>query len=194
MRSARFDPRRGATPRDRAHAGFTLMDLMLSITLAAILGATGFPVLYQALVEFRLTAAAEEILGAVEYARSRAVVTGSQTRVTFDTNAETVLVEELLGAIDLGATPGREVASASIETRSYQAVPHPLNRGNDYQLALSRQGWSGAVDLVSVDFGAGLSVVFDARGVPSAGGTVLLESSGVQMSLLLDSVSGAMAP
>ena len=72
---------RSAALHDRAPAGSTLMDLLLTITLISILGAIGIPILYPSLVEFRLLSASEQVLGAVEYAHSRAVISGTKTRV-----------------------------------------------------------------------------------------------------------------
>jgi hypothetical protein len=134
------------------------------------------------------------------------VVAGSQTRVTFDVDQETVLVEELDTAIDLGGGPvfdlglgpvldlglGPDLAQLEVET--YRALEHPLDRGRDYLVRFSSGGWSGAVDLVSADFGGGVVVVFDARGVPSAGGNVRLESSGKTVDLVLEPLSGRMGP
>jgi len=169
------------------------MDLLLTITLMAILASIGAPVLYPALVDFRLSAAAEQVLGAVDYARSRAVLSGTETRVTFDPGAETVLVEERRLAVDFGTAPGAQINATVIETKSYQPVQDPLDKDGDYLVVLSKAGWSGAVDLSSANFGGSPSVVFDRRGVPSAGGTVRLESSGKKIDLTLDPASGRMA-
>jgi len=192
MKRARFGLRRGAASLLSGRAGFTFLELMIGVTLVAIVGAIGIPLVYPALTEFRLSAAAEEIMGAVEYARSRAVVSGAETRVTFDVVAETVLIEERRTAGDFVKAAGTDLSSILVESATYQPMPHPLDAGRDYLLDLSYGDWSGGVEINAAAFGGSPSVVFSARGVPSAGGTVRLMSSGQGISLDLDAYSGGM--
>lgn len=194
MRGPRFDPRRGAALHPRAHAGFTLMDLMVTMTLAAILAAVGTPVFYPALVQFRLNSAAEQVLGAVDYARSRAVVAGTTTRVTFDASAESLLVEEESLAIDLGTTPGTKLDAALVETKTFRPLEHPMDGDSDYLVTLASDAWAGSIDLMTAEFGANAWVTFDARGVPNIGGKVVLQSGGEAITLWLEAQSGRMAP
>lgn len=61
-------------PRPHHHRrGFTLLDLLLTLLVIGILALAGVPVLRSALANTRLTAAAAELAGALDYARVLAV-------------------------------------------------------------------------------------------------------------------------
>ncbi len=117
---ARLVLRRGQARLHSVGAGYTLVELLVTLALVAILSAIGAPIFYPALVEFRLSSASEEILAAVDFARTRALITGTTTRVTFDIAAETVLVEELRASVDIGNGVGADLAAGAIETTSFQ--------------------------------------------------------------------------
>ena len=83
-----------------------------------------------------------------------------------------------------------EVLRGQAETLAYAAVMHPLMRGKPYTLDFSAGAGFGDVDIVSSVFGSGNNVVFDARGTPSAAGTVVLERSGRRATVTLDGLTG----
>jgi type IV fimbrial biogenesis protein FimT len=57
----------------RSHAGFTIIELMFAVAIAAILVAVAIPSFRTMIVSNRLTTQANELVGAVNYARSEAI-------------------------------------------------------------------------------------------------------------------------
>jgi len=115
--------------------------------------------------------------------------------VSIDLVADTVTVEK--AAVVLAATVDQssEATASAVETTSFQRVENPMMRGSAYVLSLTRQGVLGGVDIKAVDLGGVSKLIFDARGSPSSGGTMTLESEGRQLVVNIDSRTGrATAP
>jgi Tfp pilus assembly protein FimT len=180
-------------PVHQRRSGFTLVDLLITISLVSVMAAIGIPVIYPALVDYRMKSAIEEVQGAVDYCRSKAMITGNRTRVTFDTAAETLLLEEERLGLNLVTDARTSIAETEIETLTFQTLGHPLNRGENYQVQLSGETWEGIVELQSADFGGSSVVVFDKLGRPSSGGQVVLLAEGVSVTLTLDATSGRLS-
>jgi prepilin-type N-terminal cleavage/methylation domain-containing protein len=92
--------------RQTSGGGFTLIELITVIVLAAILAGVAAPAL-SSISDTRETFGGKQLLRDMTYARQRAVATGTRTWVVFDTAAETwsILVED-------PASPGRVGATA----------------------------------------------------------------------------------
>jgi type IV fimbrial biogenesis protein FimT len=72
--------------QSRAHTGVTLIELMVGITLLAILLAIAAPNFQGMTASSRLTSASNELLGSLQQARAQAVRTGSRVTVCRSTN------------------------------------------------------------------------------------------------------------
>lgn len=64
---------RSAMHLPRAHAGFTLVELMVTVVVAAILLSLAVPSFHGTLIRNRLATATNEFMGAINYARSEAI-------------------------------------------------------------------------------------------------------------------------
>lgn len=62
----------------RGHTGFTLLELLISIMLMALLLAIGLPALHNLVLNSRITAATDKFLSALSLARSEAIRRGQQ--------------------------------------------------------------------------------------------------------------------
>ena len=82
MSLPRMEKRELAGALLRAAAGFTLVELLLVLTLVAILAAFAAPRL--PLVEFRDRGFAQQALAAIDFARELAISSGCQVQVTLD--------------------------------------------------------------------------------------------------------------
>jgi type IV fimbrial biogenesis protein FimT len=79
----------GIGPRDgKRMGGFTLMEVMLSVGIAAILMGVAVPNLRQFILNSRITGAANDLTVAFTTARAQAVKTRVQTIVCFTTNSD----------------------------------------------------------------------------------------------------------
>jgi type IV fimbrial biogenesis protein FimT len=74
-----------------AHRGFTLLELMLTITVAAVILGLGVPNLTQFIRNNRLTAAANDLLASIYVARTEAIKRRLPTRVCFTANPNATL-------------------------------------------------------------------------------------------------------
>lgn len=67
--------------RSRGRAGFTLTELMVAVAIAAILLASGVPLLRDMLVRQRLRATANELFAAIDLTRSQAIARGARVLI-----------------------------------------------------------------------------------------------------------------
>jgi type IV fimbrial biogenesis protein FimT len=74
-----------------AHRGFTLLELMLTITVAAIILGLGIPNMVQFIRNSRLTSAANDLLVSIHVARTEAVKRRLPTRVCFSADPTATL-------------------------------------------------------------------------------------------------------
>ena len=72
--------------RPTRQAGFTLMELMLVITVAAVILGVGVPNFRQFMLNSRMTTAANDLLAAIHTARSEAIKRREQVVMCFSNN------------------------------------------------------------------------------------------------------------
>jgi len=169
----------------------TLLDLLLVAVITSILAVVGIPSMVQALIHFRLEAAATEVIAAVEYAQATALANGCDTSVLFDVTENEVEVQIKGTATNLNGGDV-ELDETAVETIAFHRIEHPLNKRTEYVIDLTSRGWSGAVVLSAVDFDGTDRLEFDERGAPSSGGTVTLENDGWELTLVVDAQAGKM--
>lgn len=176
-------------PKRMLHGGFTLVEVLIVVLILGIVATLALPTLQSGVAESKLSGASSEIAVALEYAQMVAMMSGEQTRVTIDATNNTVLVElsKISGNI-MGAET--ELPENDIDIKAFVTAAHPASRGKDYNIVLAEENRFEGVDLVTATFGTGNSVTFDALGIPSDGGTVVLSLGSTQVTLTVDSLTG----
>jgi len=129
--------------------------------LIGILAAVAAPRYVQTLSQHRADAAARRIVLDLELARRQAEMTSTDRTVTFDTVVEEY---QLVGLDRLD------------------------RRAGDYTVRLGDETYGS--DLVSADLGGDAQIVFSGYGLPDSGGTVVVQSGGVQRTVLVDAQTG----
>ena len=147
--------------RNNAH-GFTLVELIVVMTIAGILAATAVPAMMKA-SNRRLYRASHELAMHVKFARSLAVSTGRLTWIRFDTGAETYEV-----FIEHPTQTGRGHRIA---------VTHPVTGASSFVTYLDQDDFDG-VTIASADFGGTAELSFDRYGQPYTGWAVALSADG----------------
>lgn len=170
-------------------AGFTLLETLIVLLLLGIFVMLSWPQLSSALVEARLSGAAEEIVNALEYGQLTAKTSGRNTKVVITTTADMITVKHYKSSADLFS--GGDVLPASdIESGSYEFMLHPLNKGTNYEIFLSNELRFSGVDITLSDFDTGNPVTFDSMGATSHGGSVTLSLGSRQIVVTLDDLTG----
>ncbi len=175
--------------RGKHESGFTLVNLVMVTLVLGIIATASLPSFNAALEDYRLGGAAEEVTTALEYARSVAVSSGTQTKVTVDATADTILVEQYKTTANLLGTE-TELPEADVETGTFATIERPMNRGTDYSINLRDEERFNGVDISGSVFGGGNFVIFDPTGAPSDGGTVTLVIKSRQITVSVDNLTG----
>lgn len=173
--------------------GFTTVELTTVLIVLGIVAVVGLPLMGGLVEQSRLEAARAEIRAALEYAQVTAMASGCPCRVTIasgNNSVPWVLVEKWECGYAVGHVNLAEIDEATFENKSFQVVGYPMKPGVPYNLNFGEFGRFRGVALVSSDFGGETPVVFDARGVPSRGGTVVLSYGTQQVSLVVDPLTG----
>jgi prepilin-type N-terminal cleavage/methylation domain-containing protein len=143
----------------RKNSGFTLMELMTTIAIIAILASVAIPNMIAWLPDYRLRSGAAEMLSALQWARLTAIKENANVVVRFDPGSDEYLI--YLDNGEGGGKPGNETQDGSERViRSGKMAP-------DAQI--DSAGFSGGFNEVSFT-GRGLTKGFRV-------GTVRLENS-----------------
>jgi Tfp pilus assembly protein FimT len=148
-----------------------------------------WPQLSSALVEARLTGAAEEIVNALEYAQLSAMTSGRNTKVIISDSSDTIFLRHYKSSADL-FNGGDVLPAIDIESGAYELMPHPLNKGFDYQINLRDELRFSGIDISLSDFKSETPVYFDSTGAPSHGGTATLTLGARQIVVTLNDLTG----
>lgn len=163
MKTATTHSRSARSRRRTGVGGFTLIELIVVMTIAAILAAVAVPTLSN-LGGTRKSVAARVIVRDLAYARERSMETGTRAWVVFSTgtNSYSVLWED-------PANPGRAGATA---------LSDPALTGKTYVQYLNTGEFAG-VTLASAVFDSGSEVGFDWVGKPLNNTSASLSANGV---------------
>ena len=176
------------TARPWPSAGFTLMEVLIVVFMLSIFLMIGWPAVNSGMAGFRLSAAAEEVVTALEYAQLTAT-SGADTQVTIDSGTDRIEVKQFKAGVDL-FDGSAQYSAAALEGGGFVYSGNPMNKGTDYFVELANDSRFGGVNITASDFGSGGEVTFDALGTPSKGGTVTLVLGDRQMVATLDAATG----
>jgi prepilin-type N-terminal cleavage/methylation domain-containing protein len=174
---------------ERERDGFSLVELAIVMVVLSIVAVAAFPTVNGALSEARLSAAAGEVVTALEYARLSAMTSGRTTRVEIHAATDIIRVRQYEVSADLFGG-GDQLAEGVVESGIYRLLQYPMKRGSDYEIFLNSEDRFGGVDITASDFNVGAGVDFDALGSPSKGGTATLVLGSGQMVVTLDALTG----
>jgi len=167
--------------------GFTLLETLIILLLLGIVSTVAWPSMNSALNDYRLSGAAHEVSNALELAHMTSMNSGPRTRVTINDTLDTILVEKFKGSADFTQSI---ISETDIEGGVYVPMDNPFNKGTNYHITLSNENRFNGVDIVSAAFSGADFVLFDAMGIPSSGGTVILTSGGIQAVVTLEALNG----
>ena len=137
--------------------GFSLIELVLVVTIIAVVAGIAIPRYSGWQFRYRADAAARRIAADLTFAQTRARAASASQALAFDLAANTYQL------------PG---------------VPDIDRPAVDYKVDLSRSPYCAT--LVSANFGGVATATFDGYGVPTAGGTVVVQSGPVTKTVTLD--------
>ena len=130
----------------RARFAFTLVELILVMTIIGIVASIAVPRYANFIARGRADAAARRVVADLAFAQRLARQSGSTQRVSFSTDFDRYI---LVG------------------------VPDPDHAAQDYGVALSLDPYQARIN--SADFGGSPDIVFDGYGVPDNGGAVVVK-------------------
>lgn len=131
--------------REDVGRGFSLIELVVVLTIFATIAAIGMPRYASAGRRYRLDATARQIKLDLEYARTKARTSSTSQEIVFDVAADRYVLTGLLDS-STGKTYTVIVSDSPFRTR-----------------------------IVSVELGAGSRLIFDGYGRPDVGGEIVLQ-------------------
>lgn len=142
-------------------SGFSLVEVVIVVTIIGIFSAIAIPRYANSLVRYRLDAAAHRVVADLDYARQLARQTSASKTVHFMLSPDKV---HLMG------------------------VPDPDDPGIDYMTCLNVAPYRAAID--SADFGGDTKVIFDGYGMPDSDGSVQISIGSDVRTITVDANSG----
>jgi Tfp pilus assembly protein FimT len=151
----------------RFRAAYSYIELLIAISVSAILSAAAVPRYNSALFQYRVDAAAKRIAADIAYLQRQSFFQSASQSVVFTIN---------------GAAAGtpNSYAMATVNYVNFAAAGATVN------LALP----PFQAQIVSATFGAGTTLTFNQYGTPNFGGTVVVQSSSYQKTISVDSATG----
>lgn len=141
----RHDPTRHAM-RHRRH-GFTLVEVVLVVVIAGLIGAIAVPRYAQSLTRYSADAAAQRLVADLNYARNRAAARSKAVVVNFD---------------------------PATDTYTLDGLDDPDHPGQTYATDLQQNPYSA--DITTADFAGRAYFTFDGYGKPTSSGVVTLNA------------------
>ena len=170
-------------------AGLTMIEVMIVVLILSVLAVAGIPALNSSFDHARLTAAAEEVVNALQYAQLKAMTSGLKTRVAVSHTYNAIYVRKYKSPADF-FTGGDELGEATVDSEVWEYMEYPLKKGVDYVIDFDVADRFKGVDITWSDYNTLAPVYFDSRGTPSHGGTAWLVLGGQQIAVTLDALTG----
>ena len=145
----------------RRGQGFTLVELVLVLGVAAVLAAIAVPRYVSATSRYRVQLAADRIARDIAHVQQRALLRGASQTITFVPASRSYTIT---GMVD------------------------PDFPAKTYTVSLSADPYRAAT--LAADFGGGAVLTFNGHGVPAAGGTVAVKAQGYACTVSVAGVSG----
>jgi len=175
--------------KNKLISGFTLVEVMIVVLIISIATLAGLPALNSTFNHARLSAAAEEVVNALQYAQLSAMNSGRQTQVIIAPNIDQIDVRQYKVSADL-FLGGDELVAGNVESGTYELMEYPLKKGSDYQIQFPNENRFRGIDITASDFDQSNPVDFNTLGGPSHGGTATLALANQQIVVTLDALTG----
>ena len=144
------------------HRGFTLIDLVMVLSVITVVAAIAAPRYANALVRYRADAAARRITADIRLAQQTAKTTSSSRTITFDTTNHAYSIP------NVRALDGQSMTYVVM----LQEPPY-----------LAR--------LASVDMGGDVQLTFDGYGVPDSGGLITVQVGDATRTVVINPDTGS---
>lgn len=149
------------TNRATSSEGFSLIELVLVLAIVSVVALMAVPRYGQAMSRYQLDLAARRLAHDLHLARDQARVTGQQCTIEF-------LVDD--------------------SQYTLSGVSDPDHATRSYCVRLGAEPYKAT--MVLADFGGDEGTAFNGFGLPTAGGSVVLECGGLEKSVVLDGQTG----
>ena len=163
---------RGHHPRNSSQRAFTLMELLLVMTIMTILAGIAVPRFANSLALQRLDGAARRVMADLKFAQGQAKISSASHKVAFDVGNDSYYLQ----SYDSAASQWYFLASPD-----HPSLPYEVRLGDDpYQAAI-----------IAVRFGALQEIVFDGYGMPTSSGAIYLQVGGNIKKVSVESGTGS---
>ena len=151
------------------YRAFSLIEVLTTLVLIGIIAAIALPRYSSALCNYRVSAAARRLAADLHYAHILARASSSTCTISFNTGSNSYQFSAGNGPVQPGSVP-TTLTSYSVSLQS-----------DPYCVTMASVSLSNATSSIS----------FNGYGLPSTGGTIILQCGTAQKTITIDSTSGA---